>query len=215
MKVELLNVMGDDLMVVNAARVSFDKYHNAFTEGDIGLIRYLATHDHWTPFAHPQIQFRITVPIFVARQWFKHVVGTVRNEVSRRYVSDEPEFFTPGIWRGKPEGSIKQGSSQYAVSDEAQEIADGQLNLVIGVTENAYKNLLALGVAPEQARMVLPQCMYTSWIETGSLAFWARFCDLRLGNHAQEEIRTIASEISHIMIELFPESWKQLVLYKI
>lgn len=215
MKIELLNVMGDDLMVVNTARVSFNKYHDEFMEQDAKLIKYLATHDHWTPFAHPQVQFRITVPIFVARQWFKHVVGTVRNEVSRRYVSDDPEFFKPATWRGKPEGSMKQGSSQYAVNDEAQKIANGQLDLVIGITENAYKNLLALGIAPEQARMILPQCMYTSWIETGSLAFWARFCDLRLGDHAQEEIRTVAVEISRYMMELFPESWKQLVLYKI
>ena len=210
MKAEYLNHMGDDLMVVNAARVSFGKWKTEFTEADARLIRYLAKHDHWTPFSHPQIQLRITAPIFVARQWFRSTVGVARNEVSRRYVSDAPVMFEPDEWRKAPEGSIKQGSGgelDKADADFAKEICQDVHDFAYA----GYTNLLAVGVAPEQARMILPQSMETQWIETGSLAYFARICKQRTDSHAQAEIQELAMEVSDIIQPLFPVSWLALM----
>ena len=213
MKIELLHHMGDDLMVVNAARVSFDKHHDEFdTRDDTKLIRYLARNNHWTPFGHPQAQFRVTVPVFVARQWHRHTVGHVMNEVSRRYVDSEPEFFMPDRWRGRPTGGAKQGSSGELDAQTAAEVTQWYETIHLKA-ESTYRLMLSKGVAPEQARMVLPQTMYTSWIDTGSLAFWARFCKLRLDSHAQEEIRDCASLIGSSMRALFPVSWAALMEY--
>ncbi len=114
MKVELIEKLGTDLTVVNAARVSFDKHHNKFIESDEKLIKYLASHGHWTPFAHPQLQFRISAPIFVARQLVKHQIGLVWNEVSRRYVDSKPQFYIPKAWRSKPTDK-KQGSGSEMI----------------------------------------------------------------------------------------------------
>ena len=209
MKIEYIDHFGSDLMVVNAARVSFNKWHAHFEPSDEKLISYLAREGHWSPFSHPQIQFRISVPIFVARQWFKHTVGTARNEVSRRYVDDSPDFFFPDMWRKRPEGNAKQGSSADGIED--QMMAYEILEDVIQTTEAAYNRLLELGVCPEQARMVLPQNMYTSWIETGSLYYWARVCNLRLDIHAQKEIRQAVLEIHRKVSGLFPISMTALV----
>jgi thymidylate synthase (FAD) len=208
--IELLDHLGDDLMVVNAARVSFAKWHSEFEENDARLISYLARHGHWSPFAAPQVQLRVTVPIFVARQWYRHTVGTTRNEVSRRYVTDEPEFYRIETWRSVPDASIKQGSAgplPAATNETAKSLARDAERFCA----TTYVELLKLGVAPEQARSVLPQTMLTSWIETGSLAYWARFCNLRLDSHAQYEIRVEAQAISQNMEPLFPVSWKALV----
>ena len=208
MIVELLHVLGNDDMVVDAARVSFDKYASQYTTEQNGkLIRYLAKHGHWTPFGHPQVQFRVTVPIFVARQWHRHTVGHVMNEISRRYVDDEPAFFTPTSWRGKPTGGAKQGSTGTV---EDQERWDFLLSKHHNHCISIYRQMLDRGIAPEQARMVLPQTMYTSWIDTGSLAFWARFFVLRADTHAQEEIRQCAYMIGNHMLEAFPVSWPEL-----
>ena len=177
-------------------------------ESDAKLIGYLARHNHWTPFGHPQAQFRITVPVFVARQIRTSNIGVVRNEVSRRYVSDEPEFFVPDSWRGAPTDGAKQGSSG-GIGDPGW--ATNVKLIAEQTAKNAYTELLELGVAPEQARMVLPQTMYTSWIETGSLAYYARFCGLRLDPHAQYEIRQVAQEIATEMAEVFPVSWAALM----
>lgn len=209
MKIEYLSHFGDDLMVVNAARVSFNKWHDDFDKSkDEKLIEYLAHNKHWTPFAHPQVQLRVTVPIFVARQWFRHTIGTARNEVSRRYVDEPAEFFFPFYWRGRPQGSMKQGSSgRIEEQDRAYQILEDLTN----ASENAVKELLELGVAPEQARMALLQSAYTSWVETASLYYWARFCNLRLDSHAQQEIRDIALQVSKVLYNLFPISWTYLV----
>jgi thymidylate synthase (FAD) len=206
MKLQLLDHFGDDLMVVNAARVSMKKFKTEFDEADVRLIRYLAKHNHITPFFHPQVSIRVHVPIFVARQWFRSVIGTARNEVSRRYVDDAPEFFTPDWWRQRPEASIKQGSGG-PVNPLAQYRALQIYEAALYSAESAYKALLDLDIAPEQARMVLPQSMYTTWIETGSLAFWARFYKLRAEAHAQLEIQECAAMVDEIIRPLFPVSW--------
>jgi thymidylate synthase (FAD) len=207
MEVEYITHNGDDLLVVNAARVSFNKRKEVFDEGDAKLINYLAKHSHWTPFSHPQITLKIKAPIFVARQLFKHKVGLTENEVSRRYVDDEPEFYKPDAWRGKPVNA-KQGSDG-AVTD--QNICYIYMKNLYAEAWGAYAGLLREGVAPEQARMVLPQSMYTEWFWTGSLASFARVCKLRLDPHAQQETRVIAEKISEIVEPLFPVSWRVLV----
>ena len=208
MRVELIDSMGNDLTVVNAARVSMDKHHDEFTEGDARLIAYLAKHDHWTPFAHPQATFRIEAPIFVSNQLKRHQIGFALNEVSRRYVDSEPEFYQIK-WRLRPEGNIKQGSGGAAVMRQAlwaetQRKAEKEALI-------AYKTLIREGAAPEQARAVLPQSMYTSWYWTGSLFAWARLGRQRLNAHAQGETRELAEQIAPHMAGLFPVSWTALV----
>ena len=183
MEVELIDCMGSDLTVVNAARVSFNKNHDKLQKNDEGLIRYLASHGHWTPFGHPQLQFRISAPIFVARQLVKHQIGLVWNEVSRRYVDYAPEFFIPkkDEWRGKPVDA-KQGSvgKVSLPSTLLMEIEASHKN-----AESVYNRLIQSGVAPEQARLVLPLSMYTEWYWTGSLMAFARVCKLRTSGDAQ------------------------------
>ena len=201
MSVELTGHMGGDLNVVNAARVSFQKETDVLRNSDIKLIHYLAKHNHWTPFAHCFATFRVKVPIFVARQWFKHTVGFAYNEVSRRYVSDEPELFKAEVWRGKPEGNIKQGSSSTLefVDDDTLEMLE---NAVMH-----YNMLIKKGIAPEMARMVLPQATMTEFIVSGSLAAWSRFYNLRSDDHAQHEICWCAEQINIEMAECYPNSW--------
>lgn len=227
MKAELINSMGSDLTVVNAARVSFDKEsewaHPVFGEDrlkilwekDQKLISYLAKHNHFTPFTHVTITMRETVPIFVARQRFKHMVGFTYNEVSRRYVDDEPDFYYPEQWRKRAE-NLKQGSSDEVVSYIRGDVYGGQIKpqyeRFIKHCSEFYKMMIDSGVAPEQARMVLPQSMYTSYYVTGSLAAWARAYRLRSDAHAQAEIRELASQWNTI-ISTLPElkySWTAL-----
>jgi thymidylate synthase (FAD) len=240
MEVTYIDNMGSDLSVVNAARVSFGKEATwqeedntcqcfpyapgdcccgnflrgdgtgTLREGDVKLIKYLATHDHFSPFTHPQITLRYKVPIFVARQEFKHIVGFTRNEVSRRYVDDTPEMFIPTKWRGRPTGGAKQGSSGELSGFKVEQRAGSYLTYI----ENAvfyYEQLLEAGVAPEMARMVLPQSMYTEYYITGSLAAFARMVSLRSDAHAQVEIQQLAQMVSDIIEPLYPNSWKALV----
>lgn len=207
MQVDYVNHMGDDLMVVNAARVSFAKHSDEFKESDEKLINYLATHGHWTPFSHPTISVRVKAPIFVARQLFKHKVGMTENEVSRRYVDDTPEFFYPDVWRGRPTKGAKQGSA--GVHNDTDSWNDGT-KVVVKACVDLYNQMIAEGVAPEQARMVLPQSMYTEWYWTGSLASFARIYKLRSDPHAQKETQEIAKMIDEIVQPLFPVSWKAL-----
>ena len=209
MKVELVDCMGSDLTVVNAARVSFNKKHDKLQKNDEGLIRYLASHGHWTPFGHPQLQFRISAPVFVARQLVKHQIGLVWNEVSRRYVDYSPEFFIPAKdeWRGKPVDA-KQGSAGKVSLDSTLLI---DIESVHKNAESVYNRLIQTGVAPEQARLVLPLSMYTEWYWTGSLMAFARVCKLRTSGDAQEETRVVASQIGEFCKEKFPISWKYLI----
>jgi thymidylate synthase (FAD) len=221
MKVTLIDSMGSDLSVVNAARVSFHKesdwdpahitQENQFQlqEKDAKLINYLAKHGHWTPFAHAFLSFRIKAPIFVARQLVKHQVGLAWNEVSRRYVDEEPEFWVPHSWRGKPENA-KQGSTGVVDLNLQQDASNGlvdSMRLALAV----YEYMIEDGIAPEQARMVLPQNMMTEWIWSGSLAAFARVCKQRLDPHAQEETRNVAQQINDAVPDSFKHSWQALV----
>lgn len=206
--VRLLDHMGSDLTVVNSARVSFNKQSTEVTEKDIGLIKYLAKHEHWTPFAHPQVSFHVKAPIFVRTQMFKSKVGLVENEISRRYIDFEPDFFVPSFWRSRPEGSIKQGSG----SKEIEDVEDVEYiyKAAIDIAKEAYKVSITEGLAPELARGLLPQCMYTEWHWTGSLAAFARVVAQRSSSNAQEETQQFAFAIDTIMSELFPISWEAL-----
>ena len=203
MVVELVDKMGSDLTVVNAARVSYGKNKEQFDDKDEKLIKFLAEHNHWSPFAHASIQFRIKAPVFVARQLVKHQVGLVWNEVSRRYVDYEPEFYTPDTWRGKPLNS-KQGS------DGTVDIDKNEYIIMMEKLQNYYETMLNKGVAPEMARMVLPQSMMTEWYWSGSLYAFARVCNLRCAKDTQEETREIADQIDEICDNEFPSSWKYL-----
>lgn len=207
--VELLEAFGSDLTVVNAARVSFDKESKEMTMGDEKLINYLAKHQHITPFFHPQARFRIQMPIFVARQWYKHTVGIAYNEVSRRYVDAQPEFYVPAPEDIRERNkSLKQGSKETPVenSDEVYKLFKEQTERSL----ECYNKLLQNNVAPEVARMILGQNMYTSFIETASLSACARICNLRLDPTAQKEIQLYAQALNDLMAEAFPVSWKAL-----
>ena len=213
MNVTLIDHMGSDLSVVNAARVSFSKTSDwetipeaGPTEGllkyeDERLIQYLAKHDHWSPFGHASLQFHIKAPVFVARQLVKHQVGLVWNEVSRRYVDNEPEFYEPVDWRLAAENK-KQGSS-----DETTEF---DINHVHLYCKTVYENMLFNGIAPEMARMVLPQSMMTEWYWSGTLYAFARVCNLRCKPDAQVETQVVANQIDKLTEDLFPVSWEAL-----
>jgi thymidylate synthase (FAD) len=207
MQAEYVDHMGGDVTVVNAARVSFNKHISYIHDRDVRLIRFLARNGHWTPFGHPQITMRETVPLFVARQRFKHMVGFVYNEVSRRYVDDEPEFFIPASWRKRPDSNIKQGSGETHQQSPAWH---AHYNNAMQNIRHLYNCMVQAGVAPEQARMVLPQSMYTSYYVTGSLAAWARAYKLRADDHAQVEIQQLAAQWDDIVRPLFPVSWTAL-----
>ena len=202
MKVRLVDHMGSDLSVVNAARVSFAKEHKEFDNvADTKLINYLAKHNHWSPFGHGSMQFAISAPVFVARQLVKHQVGLVWNEVSRRYVDNEPEFYTPTEWRKSAENK-KQGSSDETV----------EYSVLPAYTfaKQCYENMLKMDIAPEMARMVLPQSMMTEWYWSGTLYAFARVCNLRCKPDAQKETRDVGWGIDKHARELFPASWKAL-----
>ena len=206
-QVALIDQMGDDLSVVNAARVSFDKVHIEMEPSDEKLIKYLADHNHWSPFAHTSLQFHIRAPIFVARQLAKHQVGLVWNEVSRRYVSDTPDTWKPEMWR-KAADDKKQGSMEEPVQSESL-ISKMYVEVMIHCL-NTYEIMIDSGVCPEQARAVLPQSTYTEWYWTGSLYAFSRVCKLRLAKDAQAETRQVADQISERCKINFPISWRHL-----
>ena len=213
MEVRLVDHMGSDLSVVNAARVSFAKTSEWDIVPDAGpvegylkvdderLIKYLAKHNHWSPFGHASMQFHIKAPVFVARQLVKHQVGLVWNEVSRRYVDDEVEFYEPTEWRLAAENK-KQGSSDETVPFSVTPTHEW--------CRQTYKNLLNAGVTPEMARMILPQSMYTEWYWSGTLYAFARVCNLRCKPDAQKETQMVADQIDVLAKELFPNSWEAL-----
>jgi len=209
-KATYIDHMGNDLTVANAARVSFGKTSEMEDDPwgppklkakDDKLIRYLAKHKHISPFGHCFASFHVKAPIFVARQLVKHKFLRW-NEISRRYVDSEPEFYEPSVWRGRS-ADKKQGS-------------DGVVNITLDQEVQwsrqlyTYKTLLSEGVAPEQARMVLPQSTMTEWYWSGSLDAFADMCNLRCKDDTQAETREVARQIDHKMIELFPVSWDAL-----
>jgi thymidylate synthase (FAD) len=212
-EVTYIDHMGSDLSVVNAARVSFGKksdwlprVHNgeakALSAKDCRLIMYLAEHKHKSPFNHAFTTFHVKAPIFVARQLVKHEYMPW-NEISRRYVDDEPEFYTPPVWRGRS-ADKKQGSEGVVEYDDTL----GHYNQL-----DIYKELLHRGVAPEQARMVLPQSMMTEWYWSGSLFAFAKMCSLRCKDDTQAETRVVADAIDEEMENLYPISWEALREY--
>lgn len=206
---ELLDVFGNDLTVVNAARVSFAKESTEFSKQDEKLVNYLAKHNHISPFFHPQLRFRFKMPIFVAREWYRHQIGFARNEVSRRYVDTVPECWIPSpdqIRERDPK--LKQGSKETSVIN-AEEVHQ-MMKTHTEVNVMLYEDLLSKGVAPEIARCILPQSMMTEFIETGSLAAYARLYKLRTDPTAQREIRRYAEMIGELIEPLFPISWKAL-----
>ena len=232
MKVDLIDYMGSDLTVANAARVSFDKQSDwnivshqkecwddsrivvtspikELKEADKKLINFLARENHWTPFGHCFLQFRIKAPIFVARQLGKHQVGLTWNEISRRYVDNEPEFYFPEKWR-KKNPDKKQGS----YDDEFVELTfaeECQPKAVVNMCRELYNAMIGMQVCAEQARMILPQNMYTEWYWSGSLYAFARICSLRLKKDTQKETRNIADMIYKLAEKNFPVSWKALM----
>lgn len=223
-KATYVDHMGSDLSVVNAARVSFGKksewelvtFHlgedwqeaqlRALKETDAKLIKYLATHGHYSPFGHCFASFHIKAPIFVARQLVKHEYLRM-NEISRRYVDSEPEFYVPDVWRGRSKEK-KQGSEGVVelFYDDESYLGEAQATAI-----SMYQHLLKVGVAPEMARMVLPQSMYTEWYWSGSMDAFANMCNLRLKEDTQYETRLVAQQIDKVMGELYPVSWKALV----
>ena len=206
MQVELVDKMGSDLSVVNAARVSYAKFKDEFEPRDEKLIKFLAEHNHWSPFAHASLQFRIKAPVFVARQLVKHQVGLVWNEVSRRYVSNDPELYETKEWRGRPEDS-KQGSAGIVELDPTdQHMLDTAMQQCLII----YNTMISKGIAPEQARSVLPQSMMTEWIWSGTLYAFARVCNLRCAKDTQQETQQVADQIRDLCAEQFPISWKYL-----
>jgi len=216
MQVDMIDVHGDDLMVVNAARVSFDKEsnwgisddgtRNELLEKDDKLISYLARHNHWTPFGHPTITLRETVPIWVARERMRSNVGFVYNEVSRRYVDSPPEYYIPALYQRVE--NLKQGSSDKVV-ENAEEL-DKTLQKYFAATADMYEALLKDGVAPEQARCVLPVAHMTSYYVTGSLAAFARIRNLRAHESAAKEMQWMAMAWDAVIAPFFPDSWKAL-----
>ena len=208
-KATYINHMGNDLTVANAARVSFGKTSEMEDDPwgppklkakDDKLIRYLAKHGHISPFGHCFASFHVKAPIFVARQLVKHKFLRW-NEISRRYVDDEPELYTPYAWRGRS-ADKKQGSE--GVVNVGDWGSSGWAAL------KAYKDLLAHGVAPEQARMELPQSTMTEWYWSGSLDAFADMCRLRCASDTQAETQLVAHQIDYKMEELFPVSWEAL-----
>lgn len=206
MKVTYIDHCGSDLSVVNAARVSFDKYHEEFQpSSDAKLINFLAREGHTSPFNHTFITMHIKAPLFVARQLVKHKFMPW-NEVSRRYVDDEPEFYEPELWRGrsadKKQGSTDKADSQYFPSVYCKEVQEKCLG--------DYKKMLAQGIAPEQARMILPLNTYTQWYWSGTLGAWAGMYNLRAKPDTQKETQEIAFSAGRILADLYPVSWKAL-----
>ena len=203
--------MGSDLSVVNAARVSFGKKSqfegrvgglSVLSQRDTKLVQYLAKHKHISPFGHAFASFHVKAPIFVARQLVKHKFLRW-NEISRRYVDEEPEFYVPDVWHGRS-ADKKQGSEGVADTRITPDYINDQARMI-------YKNLLDDGVAPEQARMVLPQSTMTEWYWSGSLDAFADMCKLRCASDTQYESRVVAHQISEKMSELFPVSWNALI----
>lgn len=206
--VEFVDKMGSDLSVVNAARVSFNKESNwqpdeKLKPEDAKLLKYLAVNNHWTPFGHAQLSLRVKAPIFVARQLVKHQVGLVWNEVSRRYVSDTPEIYSPAAFRLAPEKNIKQGSSSETIADYNIYYS----NLIYRALLS-YQDMIQAGIAPEEARMVLPLSTYTEWVWSGSLAAWLRIIKLRCDPHSQSQTQAYGNAFAEIVKHHFPVSFE-------
>lgn len=210
--IELVDFMGNDLRVANVARVSFNKWKEEFDQKDAKLLDFLARNEHNSPFRHTAITIRCKEPIFIARQLGKHQVGLSWNEVSRRYVDTGFEFFSPREWRSRPDANIKQGSGE-AFSETTQKELTEAYNMFVDLAKKFYDKLLEDNVAPEQARMVLPQSMMAEWVWTGSLEAFFHVYRLRAGHGAQGEALDFANKLNDVIEPLFPECWRVLKEY--
>lgn len=215
--VDYVDHFGDDLRVANVARVSFDNWKEEFDERDAKLINYLASHEHTSPFRHTAVSVRCYAPVFLARQLQKHCVGLSWNEVSRRYVDTGIEFYVPDSWRSRPVDGIKQGSGETEIKwlepmdseGGMQEVKEEYSDLMY-YCESVYERMLKNGIAPEMARMVLPQSMMVSWVWTGSLQAFYHVWRLRSGEGAQVEAKEFAQLLDDVISPLFPVSWRAL-----
>lgn len=207
MNVELIEAAGGDLSIVNSARVSFNKEVEAMDEKDEKLVRYLAKHRHDTPFRHNFISVRMCVPLFLARQLMKHQAGLTWNEESRRYIDYTPDFYDPDGWRNRPDKSIKQGSGErHHFSPKWSRLYNDYVKRSIGL----YESMLEDNIAPEMARMVLPQSMMVNVIWTGNLLSFYHVYNLRSGEGAQEEAKEFAELLRKAIEPAFPIGWKAL-----
>ncbi len=213
--VEYVDHMGDDLRVVNAARISFDKQSRLEVDEtgywlapeDGKLIGFLAEHRHVAPFFHPQVCLRIEMPVFLAHQWWRSTVGVCRSEVYRRYVVSEPDCYLPKTWRLK--GSAANGSADR-LDDAGTADLSARIERAQQLLKELYREAVDRDVAPELAQMLLPQSTYTRWIETGSLHYYARVFALQTGSAAQPELTRYAEAVGQVLAGLFPVSWKAL-----
>lgn len=206
--IDYIDHMGSDLTVVNAARVSFGKWKEVLDKDDKRLIKYLIQHKHMSPFRHCSMSVRVTCPIFVERQWFKHQVGATANSISGRYVSYDLGYWQPMIFR-KGTSNLKQGSLDEPV-DQQDEVQAEYQKLMDTVFEGYLKLIYHYGVCREQARTVLPLATNTQFIYTASLQAWHNFYIQRSDPHAQKEIREYTYKIDELLSDLFPVSWQYL-----
>lgn len=193
MKAELLHHFGDDLMVVNAARVSYGKSKSDLDDKDSRLIKFLVDHGHTSPFRHPQLQFRVSCPIFVERQLFKHQVGLTANSISGRYVDFSDEYWTPDRLRFQSKDSKQGSAGDLPEEDNARLI--GRIEEAVRQCREVYEELASAGVSKEQCRIVLPMCLETQFVWTGSLAAFLHIWRLRLKPDTQKETRDIALQM--------------------
>lgn len=213
--IELIDFMGDDLTVSNTARVSFAKWKEEFDDKDARLIDYLAAHEHLSPFRHTAISLRCKAPVFLARQLGKHQAGLSWNEVSRRYVDVDIEFFVPDSWRSRPSDGIKQGSGEGVVqrmlspSGRPGEPKD-EYKTFLYIAWSLYERMLESGIAPEMARMVLPQSMMVDWVWTGNLLSFFHVYRMRSGEGAQAEAKEFAEKLKGVIQPLFPHCFEAL-----
>lgn len=221
MKAELIDHMGDDLAVVNAARVSFDKVSEwdwenplarhmggkTLSDADTRLIKYLARNNHWTPFSHTAISLRMSAPVPIRTQCFKHKAGLTENEESRRYISSRPEVFVPDEFRAAPDGSVKQGSCGVHVASGFWRV---HYKSWVEKSVDCYMDMIQDGICPEQARFILPQGCIVNWIWTGNLVAFARYYNQRTYENAQKEGRDLACLVADIIKPLYPVSWAAL-----
>lgn len=212
--IRLVDILGDDLSVVNAARVSYDKEKQSFDEKDAKLLKFLLREKHTSPFRHAALTFEVYAPLFVARQWWKYAVGSTHvdeqngwNESSRRYITESEEFYIPqsNEWRSKPANS-KQGSGE-PLKEKIGSVLTDKLEKIISVGEEAYQDAMAMGVAPEIARLFLPAYgMYVRWRWTVSLQGVLTFLDQRMEHDAQVEIQDYAKAVLELTKDAFPQT---------
>lgn len=203
--VRLVDHMGTDLTVVNAARVSFGKRKEHFDEKDAELVEYLATHEHTAPFRHAYLTFHVKAPIFVFRQWMKHRIASDFNEISGRYVEFSPEdFYVPEMFR--QQAKVNKQGSEGQIAEESRQMALEAYTEACRNSVKQYKALIEMGVCREQARCVLPLALYSEVYWTASLQAIAHFLHLRLDSHAQWEIRQYAAVVRDLTAPIFPSS---------